>query len=806
MAYIMANLAAGVEVDENDRIVHYDSRTGLADPNAGGWNYDFPDTADNRLPVPPTGLCSDLPALLDAMDEITVPPIGFSELPEAFPVTAEDPGMQFGMTNVGWLSQEKPFLNWLRHSNDNKSVSSDTFINDLTLSEVDANGDIVGFAPGDGAYQEVVINHDAGSSPEADAYWNSSALVLIWVGTGNINARTEIGGAFASSSGSGSGKIATLGLSDSGRLGYVQITATPVKNRKYIQERWVDLEAAGCDFNPDTLRVYREPRICRFMDFHFTNHNGQVTELSHMADRAFNGSWAWESLTNFPSYGPPLAVMVEWCNLTRTDMWYCLPHHLSDQAVADVVNYINANLASDLVVYIENTNEPWNNKFGQYVDYEVDGIALYNKATLAASDTSSGYSAGDIVNGGGWTVMIDAVDGGGKPTDWRVTDRTPTDNSDVAMTGGDGTGLVMDFESWFEQDFPSYWYYGFRSAQIADIIRTEVGGDFNTRVRMVFGTQTGSGGRIVQQKQGFDHWADGMNNGTVDHPDYSPVGATGDEFSDLFFAVAGTNYNGPTLDAIKLATLDALTSDQDTFNAQCQAWQAAALVGDIINAESIRAWCDGESVSFLGYEGGSHFNISAEATNATLAGLKAYHRSDVFLAQQAASWAAYQLHLHMICDFNLIGQDESGNPWYALDFPADENDPRFIQVKAKNREIKGSTWDAGRTGGFGVGPYHGVNVYDGSVGGDSSPLIIGGRMSIIQGDHNNVVVMPREGIVLNAKLVVLPGSPADYSAAKGPNGCLSIPRAGETIRRLHPTNVPHVRFENSFAKVAPGTL
>ena len=72
--------------------------------------------------------------------------------------------------------------------------------------------------------------------------------------------------------------------------------------------------------------------------------------------------------------GCPLAIMVQLCNETECDMWYCFPHGGDDALATADATYIQANLDTNLKVRVEYSNETWNGAHEQktYCDTQSD--------------------------------------------------------------------------------------------------------------------------------------------------------------------------------------------------------------------------------------------------------------------------------------------------------------------------------------------------------------------------------------------------------------------------------------------------
>jgi len=102
----------------------------------------------------------------------------------------------------------------------------------------------------------------------------------------------------------------------------------------------------------------------RFMNWGRTNGDeGQGTSNPTIAYTDIPAAdWA----TQTGPTGVSVELMVELCNQANRNMWYCIPHQMSDAGVTAVATYIEANLEPNLRCFYELSNEHWNG--GRYND------------------------------------------------------------------------------------------------------------------------------------------------------------------------------------------------------------------------------------------------------------------------------------------------------------------------------------------------------------------------------------------------------------------------------------------------------
>jgi hypothetical protein len=109
-------------------------------------------------------------------------------------------------------------------------------------------------------------------------------------------------------------------------------------------------------FYPPFLQRWREFNTFRFV------HWMKTDDLS---------IGAWEerptpTYCNFTERGVPLEVMVDLCNRLKIAPWFCMPHAATDDYVRRFAAQVKAALDPTLKVYLEYSNEVWNNIFQQH--------------------------------------------------------------------------------------------------------------------------------------------------------------------------------------------------------------------------------------------------------------------------------------------------------------------------------------------------------------------------------------------------------------------------------------------------------
>ncbi len=110
-------------------------------------------------------------------------------------------------------------------------------------------------------------------------------------------------------------------------------------------------------FNPDYLNFMKDFRLIRFMNMSGMTRN----PIQHWHERNTLAKATWGGKEGYR--GAPVETMVKLANTLKADAWFSMPYQASDQYVQQFANYVNQYLDPALKVYIEYSNEAWNNIF-----------------------------------------------------------------------------------------------------------------------------------------------------------------------------------------------------------------------------------------------------------------------------------------------------------------------------------------------------------------------------------------------------------------------------------------------------------
>ncbi|HEY6516057.1 MAG TPA: hypothetical protein VIY50_07930 [Steroidobacteraceae bacterium] len=269
------------------------------------------------------------------------------------------------LESISFYSTEQPFLNvfvtnggWVTHSQDTWDTHEEQYL------QLDANGypKTLVAAPSDPhsqLFDSVGIIVDRVPVPYL---YPAGRYVVLYDGEGTMTYEFD---ARLISSSRGRDVIEVARPSDNNGI-HLQITETdPRHNGNYIRNirivRQQDEAAfrAGQLFDPAFLQMLSRFRALRFMDW--LNTNGST--LSSWSARPVPSYYSWTT-------GVPLEVAVALANAVSADAWLNVPAMADDDYVRQMAALVHGRLGPTQKVYLEYSNEVWNNSFPQY-DYAV---------------------------------------------------------------------------------------------------------------------------------------------------------------------------------------------------------------------------------------------------------------------------------------------------------------------------------------------------------------------------------------------------------------------------------------------------
>ncbi len=110
-------------------------------------------------------------------------------------------------------------------------------------------------------------------------------------------------------------------------------------------------------FNPDYLNFMKDFKVVRFMNMGGVTRNN----ISAWKDRPTLDKSTWGGKEGVR--GIPLEIMVELANQLNIDPWFNIPHKADSAFIYHYAKYVKEHLRPHLKVYIEYSNETWNDLF-----------------------------------------------------------------------------------------------------------------------------------------------------------------------------------------------------------------------------------------------------------------------------------------------------------------------------------------------------------------------------------------------------------------------------------------------------------
>jgi hypothetical protein len=110
-------------------------------------------------------------------------------------------------------------------------------------------------------------------------------------------------------------------------------------------------------FNPDYLTFMKDFKVLRFMNMAgITRNNLQTWGQRPTLTKA---TWGGKEGRR----GVPIEIMVKLANILNVDPWFTLPHKADNDFIKRSAQYVRRNLKPHLKVYVEYSNETWNDVF-----------------------------------------------------------------------------------------------------------------------------------------------------------------------------------------------------------------------------------------------------------------------------------------------------------------------------------------------------------------------------------------------------------------------------------------------------------
>lgn len=150
----------------------------------------------------------------------------------------------------------------------------------------------------------------------------------------------------------------------------LELTATdpkdPVRNIRIVPAK-LKSKAAKQPFSERFLDLVEPFRALRMMDLQQTNNS----PLVRWEERATP-----DDARQTSSAGVALEYLIDLANTSERDPWLCIPHQADDEFVRAMAELVKERLDKQRSVYLEYSNEVWNNQFEQARYAREQGLAL----------------------------------------------------------------------------------------------------------------------------------------------------------------------------------------------------------------------------------------------------------------------------------------------------------------------------------------------------------------------------------------------------------------------------------------------
>lgn len=110
-------------------------------------------------------------------------------------------------------------------------------------------------------------------------------------------------------------------------------------------------------FNPQYLSFMKDFKVLRFMNMSGVTRNN----IQHWKKRPTLQKSTWGGKEGVR--GVPVEIMVELANTLNADAWFNIPHKANDHFINSFAQLVKAKMRPHLKVYVEYSNETWNNVF-----------------------------------------------------------------------------------------------------------------------------------------------------------------------------------------------------------------------------------------------------------------------------------------------------------------------------------------------------------------------------------------------------------------------------------------------------------
>ena len=440
-------------------------------------------------------------------------------------VGVTDPSLAVGLNDIAFYSTELPFINVLKQSGDRanndgswsvtvENADGTTTVYDYSQAAhagfLDENGYIQNLPEGARATLTLFngVPEEAGTG---------GRYVFFYEGEGDFS---FVGGDIVESLSEPGRVVVDIPNGSSFVLSVNDVDSQDhLRELALVREEHVDLYEAGATFNPDFIDLFEDHRVLRFMDFQETNNSNHI-EFADLAteDAAFYGIPANQSYEYVFAKDIEEFTVEQRADLPRGDFTIIFVDPQTGEPFRDADGAIRTDVPTDALpagiptgvpisVLVDLANQvgadPWFNIPAQASDDYVRQFAEYVRDNLEPGLVARFEYSNEVWNG-----------------------------QFEQFTYANEKGLELFGDEF--GDFPVNFYYGYRSAQILDIVNEVFGDEAPTRVNGILATQTVNIGVLEQSLAGVELYLEDSGQQNL-------------EVNDLFDTVAVTGYFGPVI-------------------------------------------------------------------------------------------------------------------------------------------------------------------------------------------------------------------------------------------------------------------
>jgi hypothetical protein len=282
--------------------------------------------------------------------------------------------MGMNLVAVNYFSTELPFINafleserWITHSNATWDTNEQQYIN------LDANGWPITLTsvnePSRQEFNSVGVLFLKGLPNTPNGVYPGGRYVVLYDGQGTLTYGLDAtlvsrspGRDVINVVPSGNGVDLRIVATDPKHIGIY------LRNIRFVTAADEAAAKAGQLFNPTFLKLIRNFRALRFMDWFDTN----SSTLSSWSDRPIPTYAFFGTLK-----GVPIEIALRLVNAVSADAWMNVPVMADDNYITQMATLAHNQLGNSQMIYVELSNEVWNAAFSQYTYAVTQGHALW---------------------------------------------------------------------------------------------------------------------------------------------------------------------------------------------------------------------------------------------------------------------------------------------------------------------------------------------------------------------------------------------------------------------------------------------